>query len=92
MESRLNDKEYCYLCGKYMTVTNKHHILNGSMRDKCEEDGLFCYVHPTCHRYIHDHSMTARTLKKRAQKVFEEQIGTREEFIKRYGKNYIDVG
>lgn len=84
------NEDICYLCNKFMTVKNKHHIFNGGgYRDKCEQDRLYCYVHPTCHRYIHDHAMTARTLKQRGQKYYEENIGTREEFIKRYGKNYL---
>ena len=68
----------------------KHHILNGlGYRDKCEADRLFCFVHPQCHKYIHAHPITARSLKQRSQRVFEEQIGTRDEFIKRYGKSYL---
>ena len=85
-----SDETICFLCGKYMTRREKHHILNGhGYREKCEEDRLYCYVHPVCHNYIHNHPMTARTLKQRSQKVYEEQIGTREQFIKRYGKSYL---
>ena len=74
-----------------MTRHEKHHVMNGhGYRDKSEEDGLFCFVHPTCHKYIHEHPMTARTLKMRSQKVYEAELGTREQFIKRYGKNYIN--
>ena len=90
MKSRLQkDEDICYLCGKYMTSKNMHHILNGAYKAKCEADRFVCFVHPTCHRYIHDHAMTARTLKQRAQKCFEKEIGTRKEFISRYGKNYL---
>lgn len=92
MKSRLQtDEKICYLCNKPLyNNKDKHHILNGSgLRDKCEEDRLFCFVHRCCHRYIHDHPITAKTLKMRAQRKYEEEIGTREEFIKRYGKSYL---
>jgi len=91
VESRLQtNREICYLCGKPMVRSEKHHCLNGlGYRDKSEADGLFCFVHPQCHKYIHSHPMTARTLKMRSQCVFEAEIGSREEFIKRYGKSYL---
>ena len=89
MESRLQkSNEVCYLCGKPMRNGDKHHIFNGAKRDRSEEDGMFVYVHRVCHDYIHRHPITARTLKKRAQEVWEEQ-GSREQFIQRYGKSYL---
>ena len=91
MESRLQkNKQICYLCGKPMAGSEKHHCLNGlAYREKCEADRLFCFVHPVCHQFIHNHPMTARTLKQGSQRIYEAEIGTREEFIKRYGKNYL---
>lgn len=85
-----DDETECYLCGKYMGRGEKHHVMNGhGYREKSEADGLFCFVHPQCHKYIHAHPITARTLKMRAQRIYEAEIGNREEFVKRYGKNYL---
>lgn len=90
MESRMqSDLSVCYLCGKPLSKGDKHHVFNGAKRDRSEEDGMFIHVHRVCHNYIHNHPMTAQTIKARGQKVFEEQIGDRDEFIKRYGKSYL---
>ena len=84
------NKDICFLCGKpYPTDT--HHIFNGSYRNKSDEDGLIVYLHRTCHRRLHNHSRSMLTFKQRGQRVYEETIGNREEFIERYGKNYLEA-
>ena len=89
MESRLQtDKEVCYLCNKPMGNGDLHHVFNGAYKSKSEEDGFIVYVHRVCHDFIHTHAMTRTTIKARAQKVYEKEH-TREEFIQRYGKNYL---
>lgn len=86
------DLEICALCGKRIVgVRDKHHLLNGTAyRKKSEEDGLYVYLHHTCHMWLHEHPISLRTFKQRAQRYYEENIGTRKEFIKRYGKNYLE--
>lgn len=88
-----NDTEYCYLCGKRMTGTvHKHHIFGGTAnRKKSEEDGLFVYLHPECHRWLHDHPISMGTIHRRGQRIWEQTYNkTTDEFIKRYGRNYND--
>ena len=91
-KSRMHrDTHYCYLCSNWGAGRMEwHHVLNGPFRKKAEEDGLKVKVHRTCHRFIHEHPDTANTLKKRAQRCYEEQIGTREEFMERYHRNYLE--
>lgn len=86
------DIEICAVCGKRIIgAKNVHHCLNGqAYRGKCDEDGLIVILHPTCHMWLHNHPMSMRTFKQRAQRYYEENIGTREQFIKRYGKNYLE--
>lgn len=86
------DLEICALCGKRIIgAKNVHHCLNGNgYRSKCDEDSLTVILHPTCHMWLHDHPISLRTFKQRAQRYYEENIGTRKEFIKRYGKNYLE--
>lgn len=86
------DIEICAVCGKRITNgRDKHHLLNGTaFRKKSEEDGLYVYLHHCCHMWLHGKPMSMRTFKKRAQRYYEENIGTREQFIKRYGKNYLE--
>ena len=93
MASKLQeDENICSVCGKRITgARNLHHIMNGTAyRKKSDEDGLVVYLHPTCHQWLHNHPMSMRTFKQRAQRYYEENIGTREQFIKRYGKNYLE--
>ena len=84
-----DDPTVCYLCGKPMGKGDKHHIFNGPMRDKAEEDGMYIHVHRVCHSYIHNHPVTAQTIKARGQRMWEETYGDRDAFIKRYGKSYL---
>lgn len=92
MEKIQIDENICSVCGKRITgARNLHHIMNGTAyRKKSDEDGLVVYLHPTCHQWLHSHPMSMRTFKQRAQRYYEESIGTREQFIKRYGKNYLE--
>lgn len=69
-----------------------HHCLNGvAFRHKCDEDGLYVYLSPEMHRYIHEtaegHAVLIH-LKRVAQQAYE-RTHTRAEFIARYGKSYL---
>ena len=83
--------EYCYLCGKGLYGKyDVHHIFNGTAnRKKSDEDKMVCYLHRTCHTWLHNNPMTMTTFKKRAQKIWEATYGDRDQFIKRYGKSYL---
>lgn len=86
MQPQIED-DVCYVCLKH-GATDIHHVMNGAYKKKSEEDGFLVKVHRVCHRFIHDHPMTAQTYKKRAQQIYEE-THTREEWIARYGKSYL---
>lgn len=91
MKSIVQDNiEICALCNKQIYGSrDKHHIFNGAMRNKSEEDGLFVYLHSSCHQWLHNHSMTMRTMKQRGQRAYELNH-SREEFMERYKKNYLE--
>lgn len=82
------NNEYCYVCGK-PNPTDEHHIFGGGNRNKSDEDGMIIYLHRSCHRWLHDHPISANTYKIRGQKIWELKKGSRDDFIKRYGKSYI---
>ncbi len=91
-DSRLQtDEKKCFLCGKNIIGNReKHHIFNGNAyRKKSEDDGMFVYLHSSCHQWLHNHSKTLRNLKIKGQRRWEKECGNRDEFIKRYGKSYI---
>lgn len=90
--SKMQNGKKCYLTHMENVPLEVHHCLNGtSQRKKCDEDGLWVYLTPQIHRYIHQ-TIEGRelllSLKKEAQKCYENEH-TREEFIKRYGKSYL---
>ncbi len=68
---------------------NAHHVFNGAYKQKSEEDLFYMNLHPECHRKLHDDPSIAKALKAKCQKIYEMDIGTREEFIRRYGKSYL---
>lgn len=84
----------CFFCGK--PAECEHHLLFGKgIRDLAEEDGIKV---PSCHKChnigsiserIHDNSMAEKLSKKLGQAIYEKEIGTREEFRRRYGKSYL---
>ena len=91
MKSRIqDDKNVCARCGCHCEHPDKHHIFNGlAYRDKSEEDGLFVHMHHQCHMLTHSDPTAMRKWKEKGQLKYEAQIGTREEFMERYGKSYL---
>ena len=77
----------CFLC--HGIPTDVHHCLMGSNRKDADKYKLVIHVCRNCHNKIHAIQELADTLKRLAQKVFEEVIGTREEFIKIFGRSYL---
>lgn len=81
----------CMLCKK-RKATEIHHLIPGrANRMKCDKLGLIMQVCSSCHIEIHTNTGSGLYLRAKqiAQEVFEKQIGTREEFIKIFNKNYL---
>lgn len=81
----------CEVCGNIIYGRKHlHHIFEGTAnRKKSDEDGMVMYCHPCCHMWLHDHPKSMLTFKLRGQRKWEEQFGSREDFIKRYGRSYL---
>ena len=88
----------CYLCMKLHgddrihLQTEEHHVFFGvANRWKSEEDGMTVYLcmehHRTGREAVHNNAAVCRELQAAAQTEYEKRH-TREEFMKRYGKNY----
>lgn len=85
------DMNYCYLCeGR---ATEEHHVFGGSNRKWSEKYGLKVYLCHWCHNEppygVHHNSENMERLHKTGQKIFELQVGSREEFRKIFGKSYL---
>lgn len=97
------NKEICYLCGKgpYWTDNKiidsleEHHVFEGNPKRKLSEKyGLKVYLHGIkCHREgkdsVHKNRAVRMALQAHAQQCFEQVHGTREDFMKIFGKNYL---
>lgn len=94
MKSIISDKKECYECGitQYLHL---HHIMFGRNRKKADEDGLtiyLCYFHHEGTYGVHGvngHTLDLKLKKVAELKWLEFYDKTVEDFIKRYGKNYL---
>lgn len=92
-ESIIQMKRECLLCGSQNV--EQHHVMFGNPRRKlADEDGLWVWLCPEHHRGtngVHGkegHDLDT-DLKKIAQRIYE-QNHTREEWMQRYRRNYLD--
>lgn len=69
----------------------KHHIFGGvANRPKSEEYGLFVWLTPDQHKYLHDHPLVMVKLKKIAQATFMNKYNkSTDKFKEIFGKNWI---
>lgn len=87
----------CWLCGAegISEPLDRHHIFPGAYRNKSERYKLTVWLcHSSCHIFgkyaVHNNAETMLMLKQYGQKkAMHEQHWTTEEFISRFGKNYL---
>lgn len=72
---------------------HRHEIFGGYNRQKSIDDGLVIYLRPEQHNMdnggIHFNPEYRKTAQQAGQKAYEALGHTRQEFIQRYGKNYL---
>lgn len=83
----------CFFCGA--PAQCHHHLIFGADRQRADEDGLIVPSCNKCHttgkvtERIHDNSIAEKLSKMLGQAIYENKIGTREEFLARYRKSYL---
>ena len=88
---------YCWLCGQWGDDLEEHHIFGGKNRKLSTKYGLTVYLHGAkCHRLgpnaVHVNPETAQMLHEYGQKKWmEENNGTVNDFIRVFGRNYLDI-
>ena len=94
------DKHICFRCGRY-GPTDLHHIFGGTAnRRLSDEDGLLVYLCHRCHNQppcgVHFNKDTMLWMRRVGQRAYEAELmktmspeEAREEFMRRYGKNYL---
>ena len=85
----------CFLsgqrCGNNGEQLQKHHVMNGALRDWADEEGLWIWVTPEWHSFLHDTQKgvhVLRLLKIIAQFKYEE-THTHKEWMDKVHKNYV---
>ena len=88
-----DDLDHCYVTK--LPLRHIHHVFPGNRRKICEKYGFVVPLHPTFHEWAtySVHKAPNRgldlKLKQECQRYYEEHYGTREEFIKEFGKSYL---
>lgn len=83
-----NDTERCYLCGSTYKLT-WHEIYSGKNRQNSMKNGLCLRLCLNCHSKEQEDSQFNDYWHKQGQLYWEKNIGSREEFIKVFRRNYI---
>jgi len=94
MKSVLQTRKECFICGA-QTNLHDHHIIYGvANRKKSEKYGLkcfLCYEHHEGNTGVHHNPNKSYDLylKQTAQEYYEEHYGSREDFIREFGKSFL---
>ena len=93
MKSIIQTDKTCWFCGTTQNL-HCHHIFPGvANRKKSEQHGMKAYLcgmhHNLSNESVHFNRDMDLMLKKHAQQVFEDKIGTRDYFIKEFGKSFL---
>ena len=95
-KSIMHVKTVCWECEctPQQRYLEEHHVFNGPNRKNSEKYGLKVYLCYVCHRDnklgVHGCNTDLRErLQQAGQQAFENKIGSREEFMKIFGKNYL---
>lgn len=91
-ESIIQSEKRCFVTGA-VDCLDCHHCLMGSKRKKADELGLTVWLRHDVHMALHDRQRPFHTLcedlKRVAQKAYEEKIGSRADFVRDFGRNYL---
>lgn len=90
MESIIQDEKECFVCFSQRNL-ELHHCLHGtSNRQNADKYGLTIWLCHEHHSLLHNKShVLDLAIQQMAQRAFE-QTHTREEFMKVFGRNYLD--
>lgn len=86
-----DDMEHCFYTG--FAPVERHHIFGNSNRNRSEAYGFVVPLRPDLHpNGVHagnDAKLIDTRLKIMAQTYYEAHYGTREQFIKEFGRSYL---
>lgn len=90
-DSIMQEEKVCYVT-RSTVMLDKHHCLNGPLRQKADDLGLWVWlrhdVHMMLHSHMHPYENLYWDLKREAQKAFEREH-SREEWMSLIGRSYL---
>lgn len=93
MKSVLQKNKECYVCGTTLNLHDHHIFFGTSNRKQSEKRGLKVWLcgkdHNLSNEGVHFNKELDTHLKKLSQEYYEEHCGTREQFIKEFGKSVL---
>lgn len=90
-----DDLDTCIISGYKGFMVERHHVFAGARKKACEKYGFIAPLRWDLHPNGAHATWNKETkeidlfLKKECQKHYEENIGTRDDFIKEFGKSYL---
>lgn len=91
-KSLFDNEKRCFVCLSRKNI-HKHHVYGGAYRDKSERIGEWVYLCARHHNMsddgVHFNKALDDKLKRFGQQQYEKTVGTREEFIALFGRNYL---
>lgn len=95
MKSIMQDQseQVCYICGGTDRLNNHHIFLGNPNRANSEQYGLKVYLCYTHHLHsktgVHFNKQLMDRLHREGQEAFEREHGSREDFKRIFGSNYL---
>lgn len=93
-KSLISEDKECWVCHTTLNL-HRHHIFYGrDNRTQSELQGCWCYLCGTHHnlskRGVHFNKELDMRLKQECQRRWESNKGTREDFIRLFGRSYLE--
>lgn len=80
----------CKKCDKWDNLECHHLIFGNGFRKLADKYGLTVNICRECHYKVHNTKKGMNWSRQEGQKMFEEKHGDREEFMRVFGKNWLD--
>lgn len=87
------DMDHCYFTGS--PKVERHHVYGGARRDRSEVYGYVIPLRPDLHpngaqfKPTRENQKIDLYLKERCQRDYESKHGSREDFIREFGRSYL---